>query len=543
MVTKQHAPYERPVPRGSRPIRSLATIAIGLGLVAAAPATEELNEPRSPQRADAQSEELQAGDLMVVDCLLPGKMRRLGRRQRYVTPRRPLRTAAVDCRIRGGEYTAFDRASYGTALKVWLPQAKAGDAEAQYYIGQIHEKGLGLDPDLTSAAEWYQKAAARGHAGAQTSLGYFYEVGLGVAQDRERALNLYRAAAGLAADMVVLEEDEYDRLLAAQTGLAEKLQETGELEGRLDELQRQLREAATASATDDAREQELRRQAAQLEGEIAADRKVVADLRQQVTRLETQLAEAASAPIAPPAAPKSLGFGPYRALVIANGNYQHLEPMPEAVRHADELAAMLERNYGFQVERLTDGTRYSILTALNRLREELNEKHNLVIYYIGHSTRDSRTQRSWWQPVDAEADSPVNWLSTAVLSDHLDVIPAKHVLVVADAAYSGTLTRSGIPRLRQGMSEAARERYIRDMLEKRVRLVMSSAAAGAASADAAFSKALVEVLDANHGVMEASELHRRLSQALASQHSPLPVFAPIRWAGSAGGGDFFFVAR
>ena len=48
-----------------------------------------------------------------------------------------------DCEIRGGEYTAYDRASYSTALKVWLEPAKAGDAQAQTYVGEIFEKGLG----------------------------------------------------------------------------------------------------------------------------------------------------------------------------------------------------------------------------------------------------------------------------------------------------------------------------------------------------------------------------------------------------------------
>jgi len=40
-------------------------------------------------------------DLEIVDCLLPGQVRQLGS-STYITPRRPTRTIASDCRIRGG---------------------------------------------------------------------------------------------------------------------------------------------------------------------------------------------------------------------------------------------------------------------------------------------------------------------------------------------------------------------------------------------------------------------------------------------------------
>jgi len=46
-------------------------------------------------------------DLLIVDCLLPGQIRKLGRQMTYLTPRRPIKTTAKDCEIRGGEYVAF----------------------------------------------------------------------------------------------------------------------------------------------------------------------------------------------------------------------------------------------------------------------------------------------------------------------------------------------------------------------------------------------------------------------------------------------------
>jgi len=89
--------------------------------------------------------------LMIVDCMLPGKIMRLGAGARYMSARRPIKTTGADCEIRGGEYIAYDRASYASSLKVWLPDAKAGDPKAQTYVGEMFEQGLGTTPDYETA--------------------------------------------------------------------------------------------------------------------------------------------------------------------------------------------------------------------------------------------------------------------------------------------------------------------------------------------------------------------------------------------------------
>lgn len=137
-----------------------------------------------------------ADRLLIVDCLLPGQLRKLGRSITFLTPRRPVKVPTSECEIRGGEYVAYDRANFATSLKIWLPKAEAGDPEAQTYVGEIFEKGLGLQADPVVAASWYQKAADQGFSRARVNLGYLYESGLGVPQDLVKAMNFYRLAAG-----------------------------------------------------------------------------------------------------------------------------------------------------------------------------------------------------------------------------------------------------------------------------------------------------------------------------------------------------------
>ena len=59
---------------------------------------------RVPTSEQLPPEARDADGLLVIDCLLPGQVRRLGSQLTYLTPRRPVKTSARDCEIRGGEY-------------------------------------------------------------------------------------------------------------------------------------------------------------------------------------------------------------------------------------------------------------------------------------------------------------------------------------------------------------------------------------------------------------------------------------------------------
>ncbi len=102
----------------------------------------------------------------LVDCLVPGQIRKLGSYSTYVSSRKPVKTTAQDCEIRGGEYVAHERATLQTALRVWLRAAQEGEVEAQRIVGKIFEEGMGSPPDLAMAAKWYRMAAAQGDAEA-----------------------------------------------------------------------------------------------------------------------------------------------------------------------------------------------------------------------------------------------------------------------------------------------------------------------------------------------------------------------------------------
>lgn len=66
---------------------------------------------------------------------------------------------------------AWMQGDYGKAVAIWRPLADAGDADAQYDLGQAYRLGRGVPVDLTTALDYYRKAALAGHVRAQDSYG------------------------------------------------------------------------------------------------------------------------------------------------------------------------------------------------------------------------------------------------------------------------------------------------------------------------------------------------------------------------------------
>lgn len=295
---------------------SMAGLTFAIGIAAPVPQAAATIQTHNPE------------DLLIVDCLLPGQVRKLGNVSTFMSARRPVRTTQADCEIRGGEYVAYDRANYQTALKVWQGQAESGDVDAQNYVGEIYLKGLGTDPDYTRAAQWFEKAAAQGSRRARINLGYQYEQGLGVPKDLSRALNLYRDASGISGDQLVFASSvsaevaqAKQETAQARTELASEKQKSEQLSAQVSQLRQQLQQKqksyeksqhdldATRSKLDaeqtklgvdrdpqyaklkadlDARQQALDAQQKKLESDRQANAKQLADAENDVARLKAR---------------------------------------------------------------------------------------------------------------------------------------------------------------------------------------------------------------------------------------------------------------
>ncbi len=79
--------------------------------------------------------------------------------------------------------SAHVRGDYASEFKLLAPLAAAGNPDAQYNLGVLYNKGLGVPKNYTAALQWYRKAVSQGNALARLSLGVMYATGQGVRQD------------------------------------------------------------------------------------------------------------------------------------------------------------------------------------------------------------------------------------------------------------------------------------------------------------------------------------------------------------------------
>ena len=708
------------------------------------------------------AQEGNADDFLIVDCLLPAQVRQLGMNMTFLAPRQAVRASAHECAVRGGEFARGD-AGGPAGLKIWLPAAQKGDPEAQTYVGEIFERGLGGQPDYAAAVQWYRRASDQNYAKAQIALGALVAQGLGTVRDPIEAAKLFRRAAGLPPDLPMGSEaqdrrvDELNAKLAAANAadaakekrlsaqdaqlrqlrqklnareneakrerdrlqtlqhkleqsqapqpdrsvqsdetkqtlaerdreLAQTKQSVAELRAKLtaaekteaqtaddakqlaalhDQLTRaqatmstqqleaarlrqELQSAQSTASEKDAKTQNLTTALNQRDGELAQTKVAIADLRaklamieqapkpptvdpaqldrlrsdlagaqatltaqqdeagrlrkelqaqsasssardkdyretvdklekqvserqaglaakdDEINRLKAQLASLdvspksrsvggvpAPAPL-PPVAIPIIEFGHYHALVIGINNYRRLPKLETPINDAKDLSQVLQDQYGFDVTTLIDPDRYQILSALNHLRQTLTDKDNLLIYYAGHGVLDSVNQRGNWLPVDAEPDSTANWISNIQVTDILNAMAARQILVVADSCYSGTLTRDVTTAIDHARSDLERVKWYKIMISRPSRVALTSGGLepvldSSGGKHSLFAQLFLQALRKNTDAIATQELYQEIEPAVATRTADLkihqvPEYAPIKMAGHEAG-DFVFVKR
>lgn len=391
----------------------------------------------------------------------------------YIAARKAIKASAKVCEKRGGEYVAYDRASFASTMRAWLPLAEEGDAQAQTYVGEAYEKlqttagGVSESPaGYSAAAQWYLRAAEQGHPSAAINLGNLFAQGMGVAQDNRMAQFWYERAAGLHSP-------------------------------------RGAREDPTATSTSDAK---------------------------TFTR-------------------KNRSNSRYQALIIGNNHYQTLPELDTAVDDAKAIANLLQDRYGFSVQLLVNATRFDVLSALHTLKENSGAETRALIYYAGHGELDRVNRRGHWLPIDALRDNSTNWISNVAITDLLNLLPARQLMVIADSCYSGMMSRSALGLLDNAMSNLERAELLHSLSSAKTRTVLTSGGVapvidGLGGKHSVFAKELIKVLSKNDSDLSGFELFSQIAPEVTAAAATvgfeqIPEYAPLKFSGHEAG-DFVF---
>jgi TonB family protein len=231
------------------------------------------------------------------------------------------------------------------------------------------------------------------------------------------------------------------------------------------------------------------------------------------------------------------------ALVIGNDRYTFVTPLQTAASDARSVQAALHDQFGFETTLLLNATREQIISALDLYRRDLPTESSLLIYYAGHGYRDADVDKAYWWPVDARADSRANWISADDITTSIRGLKARHVLIVSDSCYSGTLTRGVTVPV--GNLQTERERTLVRLQSRTSRELLASGgnepvADGGGGGHSVFASAFLRALQRmDQQEFAVEELFQEVRVSVAGQSAQLPQLEQVRNSGDDGG-EFVF---
>lgn len=246
-----------------------------------------------------------------------------------------------------------------------------------------------------------------------------------------------------------------------------------------------------------------------------------------------------------PATTPTVGAGRFYALVIGNSDYRHLSPLKTAAADARAVEAVLRERYGFETTVLLDADRQQLVAALKSLSRDVDEEASLLIYYAGHGYYDREADKGYWLPVDARPGDSAKWVSAEDITADAKVIPARHVLIVSDSDYSGTVYRAAGAA---APTPLGRDKFIEKVSERKSRTLLASGGNRPVEEEGGehsiFASAFVRGLsEMERETFTGMELFRDyVLESVAGKAKQTPEYSVLKNSGHDGG-EFIFVRK
>ncbi len=239
-------------------------------------------------------------------------------------------------------------------------------------------------------------------------------------------------------------------------------------------------------------------------------------------------------------------LGAFKALIIGINDYEDADipTLETAVNDARAMASILEEKYGFKVDLMLDrkATKKAIFSALRKLAATTKKDDSVLIYYAGHGELDQIYDDGWWVPADAKAGDPLTYLDNVQVQKSMRAMKARHVLLIADSCYSGSLFGRA-----RAMPPVIDEKYYLNLYHDKSRWGMTSGNKEPVSDEgtenhSVFAYQLLKELRQNDKpYLSTQELYTRIAPIVGNNSEQTPLARPVRNTGDQGG-EFVFVA-
>jgi|GEM_PF-7077034 len=202
---------------------------------------------------------------------------------------------------------------------------------------------------------------------------------------------------------------------------------------------------------------------------------------------------------------------------------------------ANRFIKILTEKYGFELvdKPIYDksASRENIIEAINSLIGTINREDSLVVFFVGHGELHPQTGGGYWVPSEAKR-TVSNWVSNSILLELIGAISAKHILIISDSCFSGTLceTSRGVEELHFSKIESMRSRWI--LSSGRIEKVSD----GPAGAGSPFANALISFFENEEIInFSFSEMAAHVIKVTGSSANQQPLFGSLSKCGHEGG--------
>jgi hypothetical protein len=233
----------------------------------------------------------------------------------------------------------------------------------------------------------------------------------------------------------------------------------------------------------------------------------------------------------------------YYALIIGNNDYEKLEDLDNAVNDAKDLEKVLREKYGFETTLLLNQKSDETEDAIIDFTQNREKNDNILIYYAGHGQLVKKQKRGYWLPTDSGPKQDSKWLSNNIIKDLIGSSDAKHILLIVDSCFSGSLMRgSGENKSVEKLTQNRLDLFKR----LKTRLVITSggnelvADGIGTSKNSVFAEPLIRTLKNNNNVIRSIELFQKVQYYVDNNAEQHPNYSMIHGTGHDGGEFLFF---
>ncbi|MDC3131968.1 caspase family protein, partial [Pelagibacteraceae bacterium] len=499
--------------------------------------------------------------------------------------------------------------NYKLAFFWFKKSAEQGNTYSESWLGHMYLFGEGTEVDLDKALKFSQLAADKGDEYAQSNIGYLYEWGEGVEKNIDKAIKFYTLSADQGnkysserLEILLADNKNENNSEDSSSGefITKKVKNDENNTNEIELVTENLKDQKSEEKNNIASENSLQSKFIPIEEftnitvktklkkdhasesqtiiilskglEVYAIRELAdenvpgewvnieVEIENQIltgyvlkNKIELSKIDSAENKTSLKNNKKyDIEWGEYYAIVIGNDNYDNnkntLNNLKTAINDAEKIGNLLRNKYGFKTEVIKNATLADINQTIKKYRSILTENDNLLIYYAGHGTVDSWTKEGYWLPVDAQDNNEWTWFDNRSLISLTKSLNAKHIIVIADSCFSGSLFSTVDYRSAYEDNNLDLENVFFNMNKKTTRVAITSGNYEFVpdsindSDHSPFATVLIDILNSNNDVLPAGDLFSLVRTSLPKlSKKQNPVYGEFDFELHQKTGDFLFV--